>query len=75
LDYGKDGIGNSLNSIPADEKAVLLATSQVEEWQSSKIEQALSQAELFQVILEKAEAIGMNKNEPFPFLLEGTSMT
>ena len=71
LDYGKDGIGNSLNSIPADEKAVLLATSQVEEWQSSKIEQALSQAELFQVILEKAEEIGMNKNEPFPFLLEG----
>ena len=71
LDYGKDGIGNSLNTIPADEKAVLLATSQVEEWQISKIEQALSQEELFQVILEKAEENGMKKNEPFPFLLEG----
>jgi len=71
LDYGKDGIGNSSNTIPADEQAVLLVTSQVKNWQNAKIPLALSKEELFQVILQKAGELGLNTNEPFPFLLEG----
>lgn len=72
LDYGKDGIGNSLNTIPADEQAVLLVTSQVKKWQSAKIPNALSKEELFQAILQKAGELGLNANGPFPFLLEGS---
>lgn len=72
LDYGKDGLGNSLNNIPADEQAVLLAISKVEKWQSTKIKNALSQEKLFKVILEKAEKLGLNIKMPFQFLLEGS---
>lgn len=71
LDYGKDGIGNSLNTIPADEKAALLAVSQVKEWQNSNIHNALSKEELFEAILKKAKERGLNSKKPFPFLLEG----
>ncbi len=71
LDYGNDGIGNSKNTIPADEQAVLLATSQVKKWQAVKIHVALSKEELFKAILEKAKGHGFNADMPFPFLLEG----
>jgi acetolactate decarboxylase len=72
LDYGKDGIGNSINNIPADEKAVLLVTSQVSEWQEVKIQNTLSKEELYKYILEKAKQHGLDVNAPFPFLLEGS---
>lgn len=75
LDYGKDGIGNSLNTIPSDEQAVLLATSQVKKWQNVKIKKALPKEELFKAILEKAKEYGLNVNAPFPFLLEGSFNT
>ena len=42
LDYGKDGFGNSLNNIPAEEQAVILATSEVENWQTIEIPKAFS---------------------------------
>lgn len=71
LDYGADGIGNSLNTIPADEQAVLLAVAQVKDWQDIHIINALSQQELFETILEKAKKLGLNIEKPFPFLLEG----
>ena len=69
LDYGQDGFGNSLNNIPPDEQAVILVTSQVDNWQTTKIHNALSKEQLFKVILEKAKQLGLNA--PFPFLLEG----
>lgn len=72
LDYGKDGIGNSSNTIPANEQAVLLVTSQVKKWQNAKISNELSNEELFKAILQKAGELGLNTNEPFPFLLEGS---
>jgi hypothetical protein len=70
LDYGKDGIGNSVNSAPADEKAVLLVTSQVEKWRKIRIESPLSKERLYKFILEQAEQHGLDVNAPFPFLFE-----
>ena len=72
LDYGKDGIGHSVNSIPADEKAVLLVTSQVEKWQEISVQNQLSKERLFTFILEQAEQHGLDVNAPFPFILEGS---
>ncbi len=71
LDYGKDGLGNSSNSIPADEKAVLLATSQVKAWKTTKLHNAFLKEQLFQTILIKAKQHGIDINVPFPFILEG----
>ncbi|MEE9445309.1 MAG: acetolactate decarboxylase [Cocleimonas sp.] len=71
LDYGKDGIGNALNTIPEHEKAVLLAVTTVEKWQSIEISSPLSQEHLFKTILAKAKEQGLDIKKPFPFLLEG----
>jgi len=59
LDYGKDGIGGSLNKIPLDEKAVLLATAKVDKWKSVKISTPLPKEQLFEVILAKAKEHGL----------------
>jgi acetolactate decarboxylase len=72
LDYGKDGLGNSINTIPVDEQALLLATSQVNNWQSLSIHEELSKNQLFKVILEKAKQLGIDTDAPFPFLLDGS---
>ena len=71
LDYGDDGIGNSKNTIPKAEQAVLLVTATVSEWQSIKIPGFLPQEKLFEVILSKAKEYGLDAEKPFPFLLEG----
>ncbi len=71
LDYGKDGLGNSLNTIAKNTQAVLLARSQVKKWKSVKIADDLTQKQLFAEILNKAKASGMDIKKPFPFLLEG----
>jgi alpha-acetolactate decarboxylase len=71
LDYGKDGIGNALNTIPEHEKAVLLATTVVEKWKSIEISGSMPKEELFKTILSKAKEHGFNIDKPFPFLLEG----
>lgn len=71
LDYGEDGIGNSVHTIPPHEKAVLLAISNVDKWQSSKISKPLAKDNLFKAILLKAKEQGLDTNKPFPFLLEG----
>lgn len=71
LDYGNDGIGNSIHTIPPHEKAVLLAVSNVDKWQSTKIKKPLPKEDLFKVILSKAKEMGLDTKKPFPFLLEG----
>ena len=71
LDYGKDGIGNALNTIPEHEKAVLLATTTVEKWQSINFSSSMQKEDLFKSILSKAKELGLNIEKPFPFLLEG----
>ena len=71
LDYGKDGIGNALNTIPEHEKAVLLATTTVEKWQSVNFSSSMQKEDLFKAILTKAKKHGLNIDKPFPFLLEG----
>ena len=71
LDYGQDGIGNSVHIIPPHEKAVLLATSTVDKWQSAKIKKPLPKGDLFKAILSKAKELGLDTTKPFPFLLEG----
>jgi len=72
LDYGMDGMGQSIHTIPEGEKAVLLAVSQVEQWQSFTIENALNQEELFLEILGLAMDADLDVDRPFPFLLEGS---
>jgi alpha-acetolactate decarboxylase len=71
LDYGKDGLGNSLNKIPEKTKAVLLVTTKVKEWQNIKIKNNLSKMELFKEILKQAKLNNFNTKHPFPFLLQG----
>ncbi len=71
LDYGKDGIGNALNKIPEDEKAVLLATTTVEKWKSINLSNPIAKEDLFKIILAKAKEHGLDVDKPFPFLLEG----
>ncbi|MCK5810301.1 MAG: acetolactate decarboxylase, partial [Cocleimonas sp.] len=71
LDYGKDGIGNALNKIPEHEKAVLLATTTVEKWQSINFSSPMAKKDLFKTILIKAKKHGLDVDKPFPFLLEG----
>ncbi len=72
LDYGEDGIGNSEHTTPQGEQAVLLAVSEVAQWQSFTIENALSQEDLFLEILGIAMDADIDVDEPFPFLLEGS---
>ncbi len=72
LDYGSDGIGNAVNNIPTQETAVLLVTAQVTEWQQVTIPTSQSSAELHAFILEQAKKLGLNSNQPFPFMLSGT---
>ncbi|MBT8359208.1 MAG: acetolactate decarboxylase [Deltaproteobacteria bacterium] len=64
-------MGNSSNNIPADEQAVLLATSQIENWQTIKVNNTFSKKNLFEFIFKKAKQHGLDVNKPFPFLLEG----
>lgn len=71
LDYGEDGLGKSVHTIPQGEQAVLLAVSQVEKWQSFTIESALDQEDLFVEILGLAMDAEFDIDKPFPFLLEG----
>lgn len=71
LDYGEDGVGNSLHTVPQGEQAVLLAVSQVEQWKSFTIEDALDQEGLFLEILGLAMDADIDVDKPFPFLLEG----
>lgn len=71
LDYGKDGLGHSVNTIPSGEKAVLLVTSQVEKWQEIGVQGQFSKERLFTFILEQAKHHGLDVNAPFPFILEG----
>lgn len=71
LDYGADGMGNSVHTTPQGEKAVLLAVSEVEQWQSVVIEEPLDQEDLFMEILGLAMDAELDIDKPFPFLLEG----
>jgi len=43
LDYGEVGIGKSINSIPSQEKSVLLASSKVNFWQTFHLSRDLTQ--------------------------------
>ena len=72
LDYGKNGIGNSVNTIPSDEKAVLLVTAQVKKWQEIVIQSSLSKKKSYKFILKQAKQQGFDVNTPFPFILEGS---
>ncbi|MBT3968663.1 MAG: hypothetical protein HOL04_11520 [Gammaproteobacteria bacterium] len=71
LDYGIDGMGQSAHTIPQSEQAVLLAVSQVEQWQSVTIEGAMNQEDLYMEILGLAMDADFDVDKPFPFLLEG----
>jgi hypothetical protein len=71
LDYGKDGLGKSLNTIPKNTQAVLLATTKVKKWQDTKIINDLTKKELFAEILKQAKIQGFSEKTPFPFLLKG----
>ena len=72
LDYGKDGIGNSINEVPADEETVLLVTAQVADWREIKIPQNFDKHGLFEFILAEAKQHGLDIQAPFPFLLQGS---
>ena len=71
LDYGTDGIGNALNTIPAGEQEVLLVAAQVNRWQRSTISKPLLKHDLFKPILTHASKAGVDVKKPFPFLQEG----
>lgn len=72
LDYGSDGLGNAQKTIPAGEEALLLVRSQVEEWHSVQVPRDMELLDLHLFILSQAEVQGLDREKPFPFLLEGT---
>lgn len=53
-------------------KASLLVYAEVEEWDSFQIENSKTKSDLEEQIFELATNGGINTEEPFPFLLEGT---
>ena len=53
-------------------KASLLVYAEVEEWDSFQIENSKTKSDLEEQIFELATNGGINTDEPFPFLLEGT---
>jgi len=53
-------------------KASLLVYAEVEEWNTFQIENSKIKSDLEEVIFERATNSGINTEEPFPFLLEGT---
>lgn len=71
LDYGKDGFGKSVKSVPAEEQAVLLVTSQVAGWQEIPVQATFTRKELYNFIQAQAGQHGLDVDAPFPFLLEG----
>lgn len=71
MDYGKDGFGKSVKSVPAEEQAVLLVTSQVSKWQEIPVQTTFTKEELYTFIHEQAKQHGLDADTPFPFLLEG----
>ncbi len=71
LNYGKDGIRVTRNRIPSGEKAALLITAQVENWQKIIIPNDMSANELYAFIRGQAKNLGLNTKLPFPFLIEG----
>ncbi len=72
LDYGADGIGNASTAIPTEQKAVILAKTEVEQWQTIYLSSELNKQQLRSKILELAKSQGIDTDKPFPFLLEGT---
>jgi alpha-acetolactate decarboxylase len=71
LSYGKNGLGRAINNIPAKEKAFLLVTAQVNDWQKITIPEDMSESELYKFILTQSHKARPNSNSSFPFLLEG----
>jgi len=71
IDYGADGLGKAKEIIPADEQAVLLVLAQVEKWQSVPVPKDMAGIDLHLFILDLANALGLDRDKPFPFLLEG----
>ena len=55
-----------------NQKASLLVYAEVEEWDSFQIENSKTKSDLEEQIFELATNSGINTEEPFPFLLEGT---
>lgn len=53
-------------------KAALLVYAEVKEWDSYKTENTTTKKELESTIFEVAKSNGIDTEEPFPFLLEGT---
>lgn len=71
LDYGNDGLGESVHEIPLHETAVLLVTAQVSKWHQIIIPENLPGNRLQIFVLEQARRNDINAEKPFPFLLEG----
>ncbi len=71
LDYGQDGLGKSVQEIPANEKAVLLVTAEVPKWHQIITPDNLSGKHLHSFILEQAQINKIDTMKPFPFMLEG----
>lgn len=71
LNYGEDGISKSINRIPHGEEAMQLVTAQVENWEETIIPKNMSDTELRNFMLDRANKSGLNTKIPFPFLVEG----
>ncbi len=55
-----------------DKKAALLVYAQVEEWQSISLpKEIISKEQLEQFVMSNAKSLGIDTEQPFPFLIEG----
>jgi alpha-acetolactate decarboxylase len=72
LDYGADGLGDSRETVPSGEEAVLLVRAQVKDWISLNVPEDMAREKLYVFLLAEAEDHGLDIEEPFPFLLQGS---
>jgi hypothetical protein len=55
----------------ADEKAALLITAQVREWEGLQVQSDMTPAEFKRFLVDAASSKGIDPKKPFPFLLTG----
>lgn len=62
----------SQSQVKDNDKALLLVTAQVENWQKVSLDESVSMGTIDASIKKYANKMGINTNKPFPFIIEGT---
>ena len=67
---GESETGSTRPAAPKDQ-ATLLVTARVKEWVEVQIPHKMTQQEFERFVIDSANAVGMDTNRPFPFIVRG----